>query len=273
MTQLTDLPLSTDLPLPAAGRTAPLLPALTQLTLAELRRMLRNPMFAVGTIGFPILFFALFGLPSVREVTGSGVNVGQVILVRFGIYSLLSLAMFSFGSGIAVERVGGWLRLLRASPMPAGLFFAAKVLAALLFSTLALAALYAFAHFAGGVTLGGGVALLTLGKLLLGMVPLIALGLAVGFFANPQAAQITAQLVSVIMAFASGLFVPFEALPTFVRSLAPWLPAYHLGQIGVGTVAGQGAHEAGHWLALLGFAAVFGLLAVRGMRRDESREG
>jgi ABC-2 type transport system permease protein len=273
MTQLTDLPPTTDLPQPTAGRTAPLLPALTQLTLAELRRMLRNPMFAAGTVGFPILFFALFGLPAVREVTEGGVNVGQIILVRFGIYSLLSLAMFSFGSGIAAERVGGWLRLLRASPMPSALFFAAKVLAALLFSTLALAALYAFAHFAGGVTMGAGLALLTLGKLLLGMVPLIALGLAVGFVANPQAAQITAQLVSVIMAFASGLFISFEGLPSFVRGLAPWLPAYHLGQIGVGTVAGQGAQEPGHWLALLAFTAVFGIVALRGMQRDESREG
>ncbi len=102
--------------------------------------------------------------------------------------------------------------------------------------------------------------------------PLIALGLAVGFLANPQAAQITAQLVSVIMAFASGLFVPFGTLPAFVRSLAPWLPAYHLGQIGVGTVAGQSAQEPGHWLALLAFGTVFGLLAVWGLRRDESRE-
>ncbi|WP_135228922.1 ABC transporter permease [Deinococcus fonticola] len=260
------------LPAPTSTRRTPLLPALGQLVRAELRRMFRNPMFALGTIGFPILFFGLFGLPNIREVTASGVNVGQLILVNFGAYSLLSLAMFSFGSAVAAERTGGWLRLLRASPLPTLLYFTAKVVAALLFSAMALGALYAFAHFAGGVTLPLGLALTVLVKLLLGMIALIAMGLAVGFLANPQAAQITAQIVAVIMSFASGLFVPLEELPRFVQQLAPFLPAYHLSQLVGGTLLPGHASQAAHWLALAAFTLVFGALAVWGFRKDESRE-
>ena len=271
------LPTAT-LPAPAAAaRRAALLPALGQLARAELRRMLRNPMFAVGTIGFPVMFFALFGLSAVNETTAQGLKVGPLILVNFGAYSLLSLAMFSFGSAVALERTGGWLRLLRASPMPTGLYFAGKLLAALCFSALSLSVLYTFAHFAGGVTLPLGLALTLLGKLLLGTIPLIAMGLCVGFLVSPTAAQVTANIVAVIMSFASGLFNPLDGMPELVQTVAPYLPAYHLGAIARGTVAeGLGAGpvsgEPGHWLALAAFALVFGVLAAWGLRRDEARE-
>ncbi|PNY81125.1 ABC transporter permease [Deinococcus koreensis] len=276
---LTDpTPPALGLPLPTtAPRRAARLPALASLALAELRRMLRNPAFTVGTVGFPVMFFALFGLSAVNETTAQGLKVGPLILVNFGAYSLLSLAMFSFGSAVAAERTGGWLRLLRASPMPTGLYFAGKLIAALAFSALSLSVLYAFAHFAGGVTLPLGLALLLLGKLLLGMWPLVCLGLCIGFLVSPTAAQITANIVAVIMSFASGLFTPLDTMPDFVQGLAPFLPAYHLGAIARGTVAeglgaGQVSGEPGHWLALAAFALAFGALAAWGFRRDEARE-
>ncbi|MFB9991749.1 ABC transporter permease [Deinococcus oregonensis] len=254
-----------------SGRRAPLLPALAQLVLAELRRMIRNPMFAVGTLGFPILWFALFGLPNARETTDSGVNVGQYLIVSFGTYALLSLAMFSFGAAVAIERTGGWLRLLRASPLPAPLYFAAKILAALLFSALSLTLLYTFAHFAGGVTLPLGLALTVLGKLLLGMIPLIALGLCIGFLVNPAAASVMANVLSVLVSFASGLFVPLNQLPDVVQRAAPYLPGYHLAQLGWSAVAHDTAHDLTHWLWLAGFTVVFGSVAVWAMKRDEAR--
>ncbi|THF83603.1 ABC transporter permease [Deinococcus sp. KSM4-11] len=274
MTSRTVQPAQTvSLPTPApSARRAPLLPALGTLALAELRRMLRNPMFAVGTIGFPVIFFSLFGLSAVNETTDQGFKVGPLILVNFGAYSLLSLSMFSFGSAVALERTGGWLRLLRASPMPTALYFAGKLLAALCFSALSLAVLYTFAHFTGGVTIPVGLALLLLGKLLLGIIPLIALGLCIGFLVTPTGAQITANLVSVLMSFASGLFTPLDQMPAFVQKLAPYLPAYHLGAVARGTVVGQTSGEATHWLALAAFTLVFGALAAWGFRKDEARE-
>lgn len=262
-------------PVPAStttSRRAPVLPALALLVLADLRRMLRNPMFAMGTVAFPIMFFALFGLPLVSETTKAGTNLGQLILVNFGAYSLLSLAMFSFGSAIALERSGGWLKLLRASPMPTWLYFLSRILGALCFSTLSLALLYAFGHFAGGVSFSIPLTFTLLAKFLLAMIPLIAMGLSIGFLVSPTAAQVIANIVSVIMSFASGLFMPLDQLPKFIQSVAPLFPAYHLGQIVDGTVANNTAKESAHWLALAVFTLIFGALAVWGMKRDESRE-
>ena len=63
------------------------------------------------------------------------------------------------------------------------------MVAALVFSAFSLTMLYTFAHFAGGVTLPPVLALTILGKLLLGCVPLIALGFMIGFLINPTAAR------------------------------------------------------------------------------------
>ncbi|WP_029479102.1 ABC transporter permease [Deinococcus frigens] len=271
MTQTTTQPTVT-LPAPtSATRQAAPLPALGQLILSELRRMVRNPMFFIGTVGFPVLWFALFGLPNVNEQMPDGTNVGRYIMVSFGTYSLLTLAMYSFGLAVAAERTGGWLRLLRASPMPAPLYFLGKVVAALLFSGLSLTLLYTFAHFAGGVTLPLGLVLTILGKLLLGSVPLIALGFMIGFLVNPTAANVIANVVSVLMSFASGLFVPLNALPRAMQELAPYLPTYHLAQIGWGSVTGNTSGELTHWLYLALYAAVFGGLAIWGLKKDEAR--
>lgn len=251
-------------------RRAATLPLLNQLVLAELRRMARNPMFAVGTLGFPVLWFALFALPHVHKTLDSGATVGQYLLVSFATYSLLSLAMFSFGAAVANERTGGWLRLLRASPLPAPLYLAAKLIAALLFSALSLTLLYAFAHFAGGVTFPAGQGLLIAGKLLVGMIPLIALGLCIGFLTNPASASVLANILSVIVSFGSGLFVPLDQLPKVVQDLAPFLPSYHLAQLGWNAVTGQGNNII-HWVWLAGYTLVCGSMAAWAYRRDEAR--
>ncbi|EYB69519.1 ABC transporter [Deinococcus phoenicis] len=255
----------------APTRRAPVPPLLAGLVLAELRRLVRNPMFAIGTLGFPIMFFALFGLPAVHQTTESGANAGQYILVSFGTYSLLSVAMFSFGAAVATERMGGWLRLLRASPLPAPLYLAAKIIAALLFSALSLSLLSLFAHLAGGVTFPAGTGLLTGLKLLLGMIPLIALGLCIGFLASPASASVLANILSVIVSFGSGLFVPLDQLPKFMQALAPFLPSYHLAQLGWNAVSGQARGDAVHWVWLAGYTLVFGLVAAWAYRRDEAR--
>lgn len=266
---------SQPVPLPApsgSARRAATLPALGQLTLAEVRRLTRNPMFAVGTIGFPVLWFSLFGLPNLGQKLPDGSSLGPYMLVNFGAAALLTLAFFSFGVNVAVERTGGWLKLLRASPMRAPLYFTAKVLAAMLFAAVSLSLLYAFGHFVGGVTLGLGTALAVLGKLLLGMIPVVALGLAIGFLVNPTAANVIANIVSIVMSFASGLFMPLSMLPGFMRKLAPYLPAYHLGEVGRSPLAAPSGGESGHWLILAGFTVLFGLLAAWGFRKDEARE-
>ena len=69
-------------------------------------------------------------------------------------------------------------------------------------------------------------------RLLAGSVPFIALGFAIGYLCGPNVAPAVANLVYLPLTFASGLFMPLSQLPGFVRTIAPYLPAYHYGQLG-----------------------------------------
>lgn len=255
------------LPTPSArSPSAPLGPALWALTLAESRRLTREPMFLVGTVGFPVLFYALFGLP--RD--GLPPAASQLTLLNLAAFSLVSLSLFSFGANVAAERTGGWLRLLRTSPVPLPVYVAAKVLAAWLYGALSLTLLLTFAGVVGGVWLGTAGLLAAL-KLLLGMSSLVALGLAIGFLVRPAAATVVANVASLLLVFASGLAMPLEMLPAGLARVAPLLPTYHLGVVGRSPLLGS-QHEALSWLVLLGYTLLFGAVAAWALRRDEARE-
>lgn len=240
--------------------------ALRQLTLAESRRLTREPMFLMGTVGFPVLFYALFGLP--RD--GLSAAASQVTLLNMAAFSLVSLSLFSFGANVAAERTGGWLRLMRASPMPLPAYVAAKVLAAWAYGALSLTLLFAFAGLVGGVWLGLAGLLAAL-KLLLGMSSLVALGLALGFLVRPAAATVAANVASLLLVFASGLAMPLEMLPAGLARVAPLLPTYHLGVVGRSPLLGA-EHELRSWGVLLGYTLVLGVVAAWAARRDEARE-
>src|SRR3712207_8303981 len=106
-------------------------------------KLIRVPMFAIPTFVFPIMFFAMFGLPNLDHTIG-GITAGAYILASYGAYSVMSVAIFSFGAAIAAERGLGWNRLLRATPLRPMPMFISKVAMALLFGAGSLVALFTF---------------------------------------------------------------------------------------------------------------------------------
>jgi ABC-2 type transport system permease protein len=57
------------------------------------------------------------------------------------------------------------------------------------------------------------------------------------------------------MSFLSGLWIPIQYLPKFLKPIAPYLPAFHLSQL-METVFGyqqRGSSVTSHWFGLAGF--------------------
>ena len=108
--------------------------------------------------------------------------------------------------------------------------------------------------------------------LVIGSIPFSAMGLAIGYFAGPQSAPSTINLIYLPMSFASGLWVPFMFLPKIVRQIALVLPPYHLSQLALGIV-GAGKHEsiATHWEVLIAFTLICLGVARIGFQRDQDK--
>lgn len=253
-----------------AARTRPG-STLLYLIRCEILKLVRVPMFAIPTFVFPIMFFAMFGLPNLGNTIG-GIDAGPYILASYGAYSVMSVALFSFGVAIAAERGLGWNKLLRATPLRPMTTFASKVAMALLFGAASLLGLFAFGVVVAGVRMPLLQWIELTGLLLLGMIPFVALGLFIGYLAGPNSAAAVANLIFLPLSFASGLFLPLEFLPEVMQRVAPYLPAYHTGQLGWGALgAGDGKGFGYHLLWLAGYTAIFLALALVAYWRDEGK--
>jgi len=244
---------------------------LVQQTYAGLLGLLRIPAFSVTGIALPVMFFAFFGLPNVGKHLG-GIDAGQYMLATYGAYAISSMMLFNFGIGVAQERGMKLDLLVRATPLPPSVYLLAKLIVAMTFALAAVAVLFLFGAVAGHVVIPPDRLLVIVGRLLLGSLPFIALGFAIGYTFGPNAAPGATNLIYLPMAFSSGLLAPIQFLPEVVRNAAPFLPTYHYGQLALGSVGAQAEDWTTSLLWLAGFTVLFFAIAFRQYRREEIRK-
>jgi ABC-2 type transport system permease protein len=251
---------------------APIFPMLVKQTWANLLSSLRIPAFSVTSLALPIMFFSFFGLPHMNEKFPDGSNAGIYYLCSMAAYSVSSVMVFSFGIGVAVQRGQKTDLLQRATPLPAWVSIAASVFQAMIFALLSLLLLLAFAIVVGGARLEISTLANIVVRLLLGSLPLIALGMAIGYMSGPNAAPAVANLIYLPLSFASGIFIPVFALPDFVQKVAPYLPTYHYGQLAWGAIghADEPLSKSVLWLAA--WLLVLGAIAVRAYTVEQRRK-
>jgi ABC-2 type transport system permease protein len=237
----------------------------------EFLKLIRLPIFAATTIALPLMFYVIFGITFAGEQAG-GVGMTTYMLVTYGAFGVIGVALFGFGVSVAVERGQGWMRLKRVAPMPPLAYFVAKVVMSLAVATIIVLAMFTLGALVGGVRLdpqqwvAAGLALVA------GALPFSAMGLAFGYLVGPNSAPAVLNLAWLPMAFASGLWIPISQLPDVVQSVAVALPPYHFVQLALGTIgASEGGSPVVHAAAVLGFTLLFLVVAAWGFRRDEGR--
>lgn len=244
---------------------------LARQTLMAFIALLRVPAFTISGLALPVMFYAFFGLPNLHH-TIDGVGGGVYLLGSFGAYSMSSLMVFNFGIGVAQERGQKLDLLIRATPLPAAIHLVAKLLVAMIFGVVALAVLFLFGALAGHILIPPDRLLVIVARLLLGALPFIALGFAIGYTFGAQAAPGATNLIYLPMAFSSGLLAPLQYLPDFVRQVAPYLPTYHYGQLALSSVGARAEDWTTSLLWLTAYTLVFFAIAYRQYRREEIRK-
>jgi ABC-2 type transport system permease protein len=238
----------------------------------EFLKLIRMPGFAAPVFFFPIMFYVIFGLSFGAARATASSTMASYMLASMGAFGVIGAAMFSLGVYVASERGQGWLTVKRASPMPMSTYLGAKILVAMIFGAIIVAALFALGATFGHVSLSPAAWLSLAAALVGGAIPFCAFGLAIGYLAGPTSAQPIVNLLYLPMAFASGLWMPLEILPQFVQRIAPFLPPFHLSQLALDVTAIKPAADIPmHLVALAGFTVLFLGLAAVGYRRDEGK--
>jgi ABC-2 type transport system permease protein len=238
---------------------------------AEFLKMVRLPAFVAPVLSFPILFYIFFGLAFGTANRAGSVSVAAYLVATYGTFGVVAASLFGVGVGVATERGQGWLQVKRATAMPLSAWFGAKLILAFLFSSIIIGALCALAVTFGHVHLPLAVWLELYAVLACGSLPFCALGLAIGYFAGPNSAPAIVNLIYIPMSFASGLWLPFNFLPSFVQKIGAFLPSYHLAQLALGVIGAGGGSALRHLVALASFTVLFLLLAAAAYRRDEGK--
>jgi ABC-2 type transport system permease protein len=246
----------------------------------ELRSTARSMQFVIGAVALPALLYAMFGLTNAdpTNVLPEGTHVGTMMMVSFCGYGIVSLAIFTFGESIADERGRGWVRTMRATPLPSWSFLAAKMAVALIGGLLIVASVGVLATLAGNVRLDAGTWLVLTVTLLAGVLAFSTLGFAIAYATRPRAATAIANLIFLPLAFLSGFFIPLGESPPVLADIAVWLPTFHFGQLIWQHVAPAADIEAWtsvapattgvHIAWVLGATAAFGAIAGVAGRRD-----
>ena len=242
-------------------------------TRAEMLKFWRVPAFAFFSLGMPLIIFAFFGLRDATQplYPHAIITVGMYVMASMAAYTVGNVMVFSFGMALAIERGQKQDVLLRASPLPPALYILAKVVNAAIFALAALVVLFLFAHFTASVNLDMNTWATLAGRLLLGSIPFIGLGLGFGYLVGPNAAPAVINFVYLPIAFASGIFIPVSQLPDFIRGLAPYLPLHPFVELGWDAIGFPSDRSVStDILYLVAYAVGFFALAVWAYRRDSA---
>ncbi len=252
---------------------APIGPMMARQTWAEFLKLWRVPAFTLTSLFLPVIFYAFIGIGQSSQVISPHVTFGTYFLASMAVYSVANVMIFSFGISVATERGMKMDLLIRATPMPPLIYLLSKCITAIVFAALTLAVLFPFAYIAGGVRLDLAVWLTLASRVLLGSIPFIALGFAIGYLSGPNSAVAVINLIYLPTAFASGLFFPKQLLPDFIQRITPYLPLHFFGQLGWDAIgAPTDGSVTTDWLYLAGYGVVFFLIALWAYRREESRK-
>lgn len=173
----------------------------------------RNPAAAFFTFAFPLMFLVIFtSLLGDGEVLlfGQELHQSTYYVAQMASFGVITACYVYVGVLLAVQREIGLLKRARGTPMPAIVFFAARVLHALLIALLLVAITAGFGHVAYGAKIPVGMALVRFVVMLaVGAMSFCALGFAVTtIIPNAESATPVVNATMLPLLFLSGVFIP-----------------------------------------------------------------
>jgi len=233
----------------------------------EFLKMLRTPAFSAPVLALPVVMYLMFGLLMSGGAIAKNPGLGTYLFCGYAVFGAIFPGLLGIGISVALERDAGFLKLKRALPAPPGAYLLAKMLMAMIFAGITTASLVVVAFLLGKLTLSvPQIAALT-GTLMIGTVPMCAIGLFIGAHATGSAAPAVANLVFLPMIWLSGLFFP---LPGFMQKWVVIWPAFHLDQLAVASVGLKDFRFIPALICiavLAGVTVLFGGLALRRLAR------
>ena len=238
---------------------------------AELTKLLRNRAYSFAVVGFPVVFYLMFGTLN-RHAGPQGEAVARYLLAGYSCFGAMGAALFGIGNGFAYERGHGWLELKRASPMPPAAYLLAKLAASLVFSIAIALLLVALGPLVTGHASASPVEVLRLlGVVAVGTIPFASMGLLFGLAIPPNAGPGFVNLIYLPLSFCGGLWMPVSNLPQWLQTVAHFLPSYWFSRLALGALGYLHPQYGLAYAVLAGYTAVFLFISARLWAASEAK--
>ncbi|HEX7660489.1 MAG TPA: ABC transporter permease [Pseudonocardiaceae bacterium] len=193
----------------------------------------RNPASAFFTFAFPLMFLVIFtallGHGTV-PIGGRQIHVSSYYVSAMATFAVITACYTNMAISLAFQRDSGILKHVEGTPMPAGVYLAARVLHSVLISVLLVALTAAFGKAFYQAEIPTGDTLLRfLAMLVVGAISFCALGFAIAaFIPNLDAAAPIANATILPLLFLSGVFIPIgDNTPAWLLWVAKVFPVKH----------------------------------------------
>jgi len=182
----------------------------------------RVPIAVIGNTVFPPLILLFFVVPN-PGVAGNPVAATAAV-AQLAVFAVMSTCLFTYGVGVAEDRAQPWDSYVRTLPAGPGPRLAGRLLNGLGFASMGLLPVILVAALFTEATVTPGRFVAGLGVLLVGVLPFLFGGFAIGYLMPVKAALAAAQLLLFPLAFAGGLFLPPAMFPSWLESVSMVLP-------------------------------------------------
>ena len=236
----------------------------------ELLKLSRNRSYVFSMIGFPVVFYLLFGITN-KDAVFHGHTIARYLLAGYACFGAMGSSLFGIGAGLAMERGHGWLEMKRASPMPAASYLLAKLCVSIIFAVGITLLLMILGTAMAGVQITTVEALRLLSVIAAGVIPFASLGLIVGLLMPANAAAGVINLIYLPLSFCGGLWMPVETLPHWLQTVAYGLPSYWFSRLALRSLGYSNSSAVVAWAMLAFYTVLFLLAAAFIFRRQEAQ--
>ena len=228
----------------------------------EILQLVRTPSFLLGS-GMGVLLLLLFkpfGLVSEEAV--------QPLVSVCGV-SLFTIIIELLGNRVAVERSEGWLKLLKATPLPSSVYIATKIATLLTLASVILVLLFSVGIWQLEISQTFEWWSKLFFTIIIGLIPFGLLFLGLGYWLEPKSASTWLTLMLVVVIFASGS-MQIPNAPSYVQDLIALSPFYHYQQLVSWIADFDYDHQLFlHLLWMVWAGSAFGLFASWSYQRDQ----
>jgi len=201
----------------------------------------RNPAAAFFTFAFPLMFLVIFTSLLGHGIVHLGprrVHISDYYVAAMAAYAVIGACYTNLAMSVTTQRDAGILKRTNGTPLPAAIYFAARVLHAVFISLILVVITAAFGRFAYQADIPTGITLVRfLVVLLVGSAAFSALAFAITpAIPNADAAPAVVNASIMPLLFLSGIFIPFgNNAPRWIVWVARIFPVRHFA---VGIQAG-----------------------------------